>query len=544
MKNIKSDIIGTLLMIVLLVFGDYYFLLPWNIKSKVTWVYVIVCLFIVMVLKYFLDKFMDKNTAGVILIPIGATIVFFIIMLASSRIFNASDYSNILKVNEEADFSKDIVESVGTESIALMDTNSAKMLGDREIGSLSNIVSQYDVASYYTQIDYLGKPIKVAPLVHSGFFKWMNNNDKGVPGYVSVNPVSMSAEYHELKNGMIYVPSAYFGQNAERYMHKKYPTELLGGAHFEIDEEGNPYYIASVYDHKIGLFGGKVVKGSVILNPITGELSYYDVKDIPRWVDNVFSGDLLCKQYNWYGELKNGFWNAILGQKGCKVVTSYREIEEDEEDVVPDNDFGYISKDGDIWIYTGVTSVNKDASNIGFILGNQRTGEVRYYSVNGADEASAMSSAEGEVQEKGYQASFPSLINVESVPTYIMVLKDNAGLVKLYAAVNVEQYNIVATATTQKACIDKYKGLLNTENIITPEKESMEPIAEDEIEITISDKYLIDKDGDTYSYIISETGEIYHMEKAVADGNEQVLLLKKGDKIIVKLKENIILKYR
>ena len=95
--------------------------------------------------------------------------------------------------------------------------------------------------------------------------------------------------------------------------------------------------------------------------------------------------------------------------------------------------------DGDVWVYTGVTSVNADESNIGFVLMNLRTGESKYYNIAGAEEYSAMSSAEGQVQNLGYRASFPSLINIKNIPTYIMVLKDNAGLVKMYALVNVEK---------------------------------------------------------------------------------------------------------
>ena len=102
-----------------------------------------------------------------------------------------------------------------------------------------------------------------------------------------------------------------------------------------------------------------------------------------------------------------------------------------------------------MWYFTGVTSVNEDESNIGFILTNARTGEYKFYPVIGAEEYSAMHAAEGEVQEKGYQASFPSLINVGGQATYIMVLKDSGGLVKLYALVNVEKYSMARRSRRQ-----------------------------------------------------------------------------------------------
>ena len=229
---------------------------------------------------------------------------------------------------------------------------------------------------------------------------------------------------------------------------------------------------------------------------------------------------MICEQYNWYGTLQNGFLNSIIGKKGCKQVTTY--YSDETEDETPTVDYGYVSKDGDIWIYTGITSVNGDSSNIGFLLANERTGESHYFSVAGADEKSAMSAAEGEVQEKGYQASFPSLINVSGNPTYIMVLKDAGGLVKLYAAVNVEQYNLVTTASTQAQCLDKYRELLG---ISEPEENTQQT---ETINIQIADIKYIDIDGNTYIYLIDTKNNIY---KAKAAEHEDMLLLSVNDKV-------------
>lgn len=454
------------------------------------------------------------------IVPAVMAAVTLIASVSGSTFFNAAKYSEILKVKESS-FEKDLSESVGTDSIALMDTASAQMLGDREIGALSDVVSQFDVSYAYTQIDYKGKPVKVSALVYEDYFKWVNNRSEGVRGYVSVDPVSMSASFHKTE-GMKYVPSAYFSEDAFRYLWTKYPTLMLENYHFEIDEEGKPYYVASIVEKTIGLFGGKTVSGCVVLDPVTGETYKYDVKDIPVWVDVVFYGDLICEQYNWYGMYKNGFMNSIFGKKDCKQVTTYYSSDEEiESDETPVSDYGYVSKDGDIWIYTGITSVNGDSSNIGFLLANERTGESFYYIVAGADEKSAMSAAEGEVQEKGYQASFPSLINVDGNPTYIMVLKDSGGLVKLYAAVNVEQYNLVTTASTQAECIAKYKALLGIE-------EKTEDDEKNQVTVKISTIRYIDIDGNTYIYLIDAEENIY---KAKVSSNEKMLLLKEGDTV-------------
>jgi len=539
-KKVSSIIFGTLSAILALFIGFFVLCFPINIKDERFWILAIIASFLfifvtritsghkdfgkVIVSKRAGSKGRTKKavkynfTIKPYLIPLCILLLMIVIEIIGSPLFNATKYSSILSV-QDTEFSKDLSEAVETDSIALMDTNSAKMLGDREIGSLSNVVSQFDVSDDYIQIDFNGKPVKVSALDYAGFFKWINNRETGIEGYVTVDPVSMSASFEKSK-GMKFVPSAYFLEDAYRHIWLKYPTTMFGNVHFEIDEEGNPFYIASVYDKTVALFGGETVSGCIILDPVSGNMQKYSLADVPAWVDVVFDGDLICEQYNWFGQLQNGYLNSIIGKKGCKQVTNY--YSEDADDDEPMNDYGYVAKDGDIWIYTGVTSLNGDSSNIGFLLANERTGESHYYTIAGADEKSAMVAAEGEVQEKGYQASFPSLINVNGNPTYIMVLKDSGGLVKLYAAVNVEQYNLVTTAATQEECLSKYRALLG----ISESEEKTEP--DNNIKITISSIKYIDIDGNTYIYLIDNSGNIY---KAKASTHEDMLLLKEGDSV-------------
>lgn len=529
----KSSIIALIITLICAMIG-YYFLLPAiNLRSRGFWIVLLINLLIYSIsYMIFASAETEELHVKIFFLPAAVFVVYLILCAFSSKMLNAYQYANILNVNEEADFVEDIAETVTTDAIALMDTKSAKMLGDREIGSLSKVVSQYDVSNSYIQIDYNGKPVKISSLKYSGFLRWFNNKNEGIPGYVTVDPVSMSADYHECE-GMIYVPSAYFGQDLYRHIRMKFPTEMIKDLHFEIDESGKPFYICSVYK-KTTILGGETVKGAIVADPCSGKVTYYDVEDIPQWVDVVYTGDILCEQYNWYGELKNGFLNSKFGKKGCKRVTKYRANASDEDDA-PANDYGYITKDGDIWIYTGITSINKDRSNIGFLMANERTGEAKYYAVSGADESSAMSAAEGEVQEKGYQASFPSLINIDGVPTYIMVLKDNSGLVKLYAAVNVEQYNIVSTAATQEECIKKYKSLM-TGNIqsSTEDDEAKEKV------ITVKKCQLVTVDGNSCVYVVTDNQEIFHSGPIGIAGNENALLIHEGDTIKIQYSGNMI----
>lgn len=432
--------------------------------------------------------------------------------IASSAMFRASTYASIIQI-EDGDFATDIAPSENINDIALMDTDSAIIIGERAIGSLSDVVSQYEVSKEYSTIDYNGKPMKVATLEYAGFFKWVNNKDSGIPGYVLVDPVNNEAKYVELAKPIKYTKSGCFGDDLQRHVQMTYPTYEFNGYYFELDNEGNPYYICPVLKPNAGLFGAKDVKGVVICDPCTGDCQYLEIGEIPNWVDRVYDGDLACKKYNWYGNLSGGFINSIIGNKGCKVTT---------------DDYGYKVMNGDVWVFTGVTSVNGDQSNIGFVLMNSRTGESKYYTIAGAEEHSAMASAEGQVQNLGYAASFPSLINIDGVPTYIMVLKDNAGLVKMYALVNVEKYNIVATGTSQRETLASYRKLM-VENGIALEGVTISDETPSKT-ITVKDIKYINMNNETYVYITDKEGSVYKQNFAE---DETLIFIEENMKIKV-----------
>lgn len=427
-----------------------------------------------------------------------------------ATLFRPRAYANLLPVDKR-EFTEDIEQSDQVTDIALMDTESARIFGNRKIGSLSDVVSQYEIEPDYTQISIKGQPMKVSGLKYASFFKWWNNRNSGVPGYVQVNPVNSEAKYVKLTKPMKYVPSAYFNYNLQRHVQLTYPTKIISGYKFEVDDDGNPYYICPTMTARVGLFGGIDVNGVIICDPIDGECKYYAIGDCPSWVDSVYDGHLLTKKYNWHGMLSGGYINSIIGQKGCKQAT---------------DDFGYKIIGDDVWVYTGVTSANGDQSNIGFVMMNQRTSEARYYQVSGAEEHSAMSAAEGEVQEKGYKASFPSLINVSGTPTYIMVLKDAGGLVKLYAMVNVEQYNIVATATSQTKVFEEYKTLLASDGKLETEENDLK-----EDTITVQSVEYIDTDDGTMVYIKDTNHQVY---KQAFKEDESLIRISAGDVLHVK----------
>lgn len=523
-KSLRLTVAG-IITLVLAALGYYVFLPALNVHSEELWIYVTV-LALVYSLSYLLLGLKEAGGAknvfsgfGAIKTMLIAAAVPLCILIVgnifSSTFFNAEKYSEIITV-QEAVFEEDMPETGLVTNIALMDTESATKLGDRTLGALSDIVSQYQVGAGYTQINYQKAPQKVANLEYVDFFKWFNNRDKGIPGFVMVDPVNSSAEYVELSEPMRYVDSAYFNEDLMRKLRFSYPTKIFGNISFEINEEGEPYYVVACMSPRVGVFGAMDVSEVITFNPCDGTSELYSLDATPSWVDNVFTGTLASQKYDWYGTLKNGFWNSKIGNKDCKVTT---------------DDFGYIVIEDDVWFFTGVTSVSSDESNIGFIISNARTGEYKFYPVIGAEEYSAMVAAQGEVQEKGYVASFPSLINAAGEATYIMVLKDNGGLVKLYALVNVENYSIVATGATQAEAKQAYINRLREEGIIESEVTVPDAPADTaETVVTVEQIRIAAVNGDSVVYINADDGRLY---KRALSEDEGMLLIAVGDKISV-----------
>lgn len=523
----KYNLIGYICLILVFLI-DFYITLPaLNIHSNAFWSHIIVYLVFGYVFslplskKYWPIEFRFKKISvlskvWVVLIGIGI----FVMLLGnfiSSPLFHAKRYASLIDV-QTSNFEEDIKESEDINDIALMDTASAQIIGERAIGSLADVVSQYVVSGEYTTFDLNGKPMKIATLEYADWFKWFNNRKEGIPGYVLVDPVANEASYVKLETPIKYTSSGRFGDNLQRLLRYKYPTAIFEGYYLELDNEGKPYYICPTMTARIGIFGGQDVKGVVICDPTNGECQYYDVKNVPNWVDRVYDGTLVQEKYDWYGMYSGGFFNSIIGNKGCKVTT---------------DDYGYKVMDGDVWIYTGVTSINGDESNIGFVMINLRTCECKYYEIAGAEEYSAMSSAEGQVQHLGYRAAFPSLINIDGSPTYIMVLKDNAGLVKMYAMVNVQKYNIVATGSTQKEALTEYRRLLKENGVIGSEQLTMDDMPSKKI--TIADIQFVTTGGESIVYIKDTNKGVYKQNFAE---NERLILLNVGDIITVYYEES------
>lgn len=399
-----------------------------------------------------------KSWRGILIAVIAVIVVFLILgSFIGAEIFHAAAYRDMITVTD-GDFTEDIAE-LSMNQIPVVDRDTASRLGKRTLGTIPDLVSQFEISEDYTQINVGEKPMRVTPLTYADFFKWIGNQANGIPGYITVDMVTQDTTLVRLDEGegIKYSESEYFLRNIDRHLRFSYPTKIFGEALFEIDDAGTPYWVAPCMYYRIALWGGMDVEGAVLVNAVTGESQYYDVQDIPQWVDRVYDSNNVIRQLNWNGQYQEGFLNAYFGQRNVRQTT---------------DGYNYIANNDDVYMYTGMTSATSDESNIGFVLVNMRTKETRFYTVPGAEEYSAMASAEGQVQHLNYAATFPLLLNVADRPTYFMSLKDASGLVKMYAFVDVQRYQIVGTGDTVESAQTDYIAKLQSSDDVEIEQET------------------------------------------------------------------------
>ena len=458
--------------------------------------------------------FSRRVKIGLIVVSVIIGIALLACFFTSAAIFRSRSYQQMLTVTE-SDFSKDIAE-MPISQIPVVDRDTAERLGSRKIGEVVELVSQFNVSSYYSQINFNDKPVRVSPLEYAGFLKWISNKDEGIPYYVYIDMATQETRLVELEEGIKYSPSEYFGRDLKRHIRFAYPTKMFENLSFEVNDEGRPYWVMSYYNYTIGLLGGKDIEGIILVDAISGEMIDYPIAEVPQWIDLAYSPELLIEQANNWGSYKNGFFNSIFVQKNVVVTT---------------DGYNYIAVDDDVWLYTGITSVVADESNIGFILINMRTKEARTYMINGAEEYSAMESAEGQVQEKGYSATFPILINVADRPSYFVSLKDNAGLVKMYAFVSVTDYQIVGVSDTIEGAKLEYMRMLGVSSGAPDDSGEVNDVTG-----AVSGIATAVVDGNSV-YYIKIGDEIYTASISVSS---ELPFIKEGDILVLKVRGNTV----
>ena len=516
-NNIFKSLLKWLISLVIIAISYWFVLPPLNWRSVDFWSFLIWSIVVIVAINAFSQviSFLKANVNKKIKIDsktsinlsalgtpikvagIGIAAVIVLGILASiigAEIFNAKAYNNLITITD-GDFTKDVAE-LNMDQIPIVDRDTASRLGQRKLGEMSDLVSQFEIQDIYTQINYRGKPVRVTPLQYGDIIKWLNNQKDGIPAYITVDMTTQETTLVRLEKGIKYAESEYFMRDLNRALRFKYPTKIFGDISFEIDDDGTPYWVASTVGYKIGVWSGMDINGAVLLNAVTGESKYYTLSEIPTWVDQIFDSDLVIQQLVYNGKYRSGFWNSVFGQRGV---------------LQPTDGYNYLAIDDDVYLYTGMTSVTSDESNVGFVLTNLRTKETKFYAIPGAEEYSAMSSAEGQVQHLNYNSTFPLLLNVSNRPTYFVSLKDAAGLVKMYAFVDVNQYQIVGTGNSVEAAQSDYISKLKTENV----SDNIKPDTVNGIIEKINSAVI---DGNTIYYIKLEGNDsIYTAKVTVSD---------------------------
>ena len=539
-------IIGTIIGAVV----AYYFMLPpLNFKSTETYMFFGVVAAIYIALTFvtsnaqlhpeYVEYVKRRSIVSVVVIAILVAIVG-VGTVISSVVLRAKSYSQIITVDESKDFSEEI-EEADFKSVPVLDNAAASVLANRTLGDLAaiNKVSQFEVDTALTQINYKGSPVKLATLAYGDVFKWFKNTREGLPGYIIVDMVTQKAELVTLPEGgyMRYSPNEHFSKYLMRHVRFEYPTYIFDTPRFEIDEEGKPFWIVPVLDKTIGLFGGTDVKGIVMVDAVSGEMTEYSIEEVRnskelQWIDGIYSATLLVEQYNYYGQYQKGFINSILGQDGVRLTTEGS---------------NFLAQNDDVYLYTGVTSAGNDQAIIGFVLINMRTKAADYYAVSGAKEYSAMASAQGEVQDYEYAATFPILLNIKGQPTYFMSLKDSGSIVKRFAMVNVQNYQVAVTGSTIAQCTEAYAEKLKQNNInikidideIIDATEGSENAGTDApktktVKGVVSDIRTAVMNGESVYFIQLDGKGAYY--SIAASSSENVVIMNKGDKVTVKFK--------
>ena len=548
-KVVVSSVITLIVAAIL-----YYFMLPaLNFKAIELYFYLgailltYIGVFGLLTKAYFRPEYTEyaKNKVKIpIILIIALVAVVAIGYLVGAEIFRAKDYRDLITV-QEGDFVKDITE-IDFTNVPLLDKDSSNAIATRTLGELSDYVSQFVInETYSTQVNYKGKPVRVHTLDYGDIFKWFKNTGEGIPAYIIVNmttedndTTNLEGQLVRLEKPMKFSPSEHFNEYLMRHVRFKYPTLLLGTPSFEIDDNANPYWIVPVEDRKIGLFGGRDLIGAILVDAVTGETTLISTSlngetklnttefvtdEKYQWIDHIYSASILNEQYNYYGKYINGFWNSLIGQSDVRITSS---------------GYNYLALNDDVYMYTGVTSISSDQSIIGFVLINQRTKESKYYQVSGALENTAQTSAQGKVQQYGYAATFPILLNVSGEPTYFMALKDSSQLVKMYAMVNVEQSTIVGVGTNLTECTENYAQALEENGVTvnvdvdsmgqeeTPDAPKVETV---DVTGTVAEIRSVITGGETYFYIKLVDNATYY--KVAVKDVEKIVILNAGDTI-------------
>jgi hypothetical protein len=460
----KTFSIGFVIVCLIIIAGLYYFNLP-VFSMRFASLYVIVAVSLFFVSLAFPTGKIQRSLIGLASLSFVAMIIFSIL---SQPIFRSGDYRNLLGEVHETQF-QTLISPIDLDQIPIVDPAFASSLAEKKLGDDFALGSRVVLGNPTRQM-INGHLYFAIPLLHSGFFKWVTNREAGTPGFIIVNAtnpqdIRFLREAEGKPVHLIYQPNSYWNQNLKRCIYMSgFRNVGIGDFTFELDDQFNPWWTVTIYDHKIGLMGSDAI-GTALVNPETGKVTYYAIKDTPKWVDRIQPSQFVMIQLDYWGNYVHGFWNTLFGKRDMLMTTAGYNV--------------IYGTDNKCYFYTGMTSVGADEGAVGFMLINTRNKDTHFYKISGATETAAMQSAEGKVQNFKYSSTFPILLNINQIPTFFMTLKDSAGLVKMYAMVSVKDFSLVGVGESVKQARDAYINALSMQrntnvSLISNEKISIQ----------------------------------------------------------------------
>lgn len=458
-ENIISAIISGVLWFI--VWGAInYFALPtlgWGYSG--IFFEVFITLVLATIIRYACDGY-----NWTIIATVSYTFFWITLAVGSSEMCNSHKYQKMISVEEVEynNFAEDI-DVIPVDKLIVADYELARKVADDKLEEDPGLGSRCDVGSMTLQnltgsfvinngvkLEFDNDLIWVAPLEHSGFWRWVKNDV--TPGYVIVyanDPTKryLVTELNGKKLEMRYLESACFGEDIERHIRNNgYISTGLTEHNFEIDANGNPYWVLCNYKPTIGIFGGKDSQGVITVNIISGEVQQYKMSETPAWIDHIQPEHFVRQQLRCWGEYKQGWWNSFLAKDGVQVPTPGMVL---------------VYSEGESYWYTGISAakgLGGNGATSGFMLVNARTKEAKYYKVSGVNELEAKRIAEDQNFAKAaqYQATSPVLYNVKGVPTYFMTFKGSSGNVTGYAFVAVTNRQAVGVGSSKKEAETNY----------------------------------------------------------------------------------------
>ena len=464
----------------------------------------------------FLDKNNYKTFFGIFGITATTLLVIFVVGgVMSSRIINAKSYASVIGDVKQIEFS-DLYSSDHLVEMSYVDKESAILAAEKKIGELDELSARFELdVAEFSQINYQGKMVRVAPFQYTDTIKKYLNFGDGVPYYTIVQTgegnLNAKAEIITLDEPMKYYPDAPLLYDLHRHVAMKHKFSYLDDWYFEIDDQGHPYWIVQAITKRVGIWGAKDMSGLIVVDAVTGETERYPLEEIPEWVDSVYPTDMLLRQASDYYSLKGGYWNSVFQQKGVMSVDS------------SEGDYNYVSIDDEIYIFTGIRPIKLDStSTTGLLFMNKRTGEAMELNLAGVSLTTAQNTVVGTIQEKAYNPTTPSLQNIGGYPTYVMSLKDNSGVVRGLGYVNYQDYTKSAVGDNQAVAEKAYLNVMGSQSTLVPDDvETMKG--------TITDIRQVMIDGNTSYLFVLDHGDVIYNASLVLD--ERLAFIKEGSVI-------------